>query len=72
MEGLELAKQGQLLEKPSDFIREPYVLEFLKIPEPYHLSETEIEKRLIDHLQTFLLELGKGFAFIGRQLREPN
>jgi len=66
---LQLAKQGQIIEKPVDLIREPYVLEFLKIPEPYHLSETDLEKRLIDHLQTFLLELGKGFAFIGRQYR---
>lgn len=40
-----------------------------KIPEPYHLSETELETRLIDHLEHFLLELGKGFAFIGRQYR---
>lgn len=66
---LKLAHQGQIIEKPADLIREPYVLEFLKIPEPYHLSETELETRLIDHLQTFLLELGKGFAFIGRQYR---
>jgi predicted nuclease of restriction endonuclease-like (RecB) superfamily len=66
---LKLAKQGQLLEKPADLIREPYVLEFLKIPEPHHLSESDLETKLIDHLQTFLLELGKGFAFIGRQYR---
>jgi len=64
-----LAKQGQLIEKPTDLIREPYVLEFLKIPEPYLLSETDLETRLIDHLKSFLLELGKGFAFIGRQYR---
>ena len=66
---LKLARHGQLIEKPIDLIREPYVLEFLKIPEPYHLTETELETRLIDHLQQFLLELGKGFAFIGRQYR---
>ena len=41
---LQLSKQGQKLEKPADLIREPYVLEFLKIPEPYHLSETDLEK----------------------------
>lgn len=64
-----MAQQGQLLEKPADILREPYVLEFLKIPEPYHLSETDLEAKLIEHLQTFLLELGKGFAFIGRQYR---
>lgn len=66
---LQLAKKGQVIEKPADIIREPYVLEFLKIPEAYHLSETDLEKRLIEQLQTFLLELGKGFAFIGRQYR---
>jgi len=64
-----LSKQGQIVQQPTDIIREPYVLEFLKIPEPYHLTETDLEKRLIDHLQHFLLELGKGFAFIGRQYR---
>jgi len=66
---LKLAEQGQTIEKPTDLIRDPYVLEFLKIPEPYHLSETDLETRLIEHLQHFLLELGKGFAFIGRQYR---
>jgi predicted nuclease of restriction endonuclease-like (RecB) superfamily len=68
---LQLAKQGQIIQQPTDIIREPCVLEFLKIPEPYHLLETDLEKRLIDHLQQFLLELGKGFAFIGRQYRVP-
>ncbi|MEN2436725.1 PDDEXK nuclease domain-containing protein [Weeksellaceae bacterium A-14] len=66
---LELAKQGQLVEKPTDILREPYILDFLKIPEPYHLTETELEKRIIEHLEHFLLELGKGFAFVGRQYR---
>ena len=66
---LKLAQQGQLLEKPTDLIREPYILDFLKIPEPHHISETDLETKLIDHLQSFLLELGKGFAFIGRQYR---
>lgn len=66
---LKLAKHGQIIEKPADLIREPYILDFLRIPEPYHLSENELETRLIDHLQHFLLELGKGFAFIGRQYR---
>jgi predicted nuclease of restriction endonuclease-like (RecB) superfamily len=66
---LKLAHEGQTVENPLDLIREPYVLDFLKIPEPYHLSETELETRLIDNLQHFLLELGKGFAFVGRQYR---
>ncbi len=66
---LALAKQGQLVEKPTDILREPYILDFLKIPEPYHLTETDLEKRIIEHLEHFLLELGKGFAFVGRQYR---
>ncbi len=66
---LKLARQGQLVEKADDIIKEPYVFEFLKIPEPYQLSENELESRLIDNLEKFLLELGKGFAFIGRQYR---
>ncbi len=52
---LQLAKQGQIVEKPADIIREPYVLEFLQIPEPYNLSETEIEERIIGSLQHFIL-----------------
>ena len=66
---LDLAKEGRKVEKPTDLLREPYILDFLKIPEPYHLSESELERRLIEHLEHFLLELGKGFAFIGRQYR---
>ncbi|WP_291097370.1 MULTISPECIES: PDDEXK nuclease domain-containing protein [unclassified Flavobacterium] len=66
---LKLAHQGQQIAAPTDILRETYIFEFLKIAEPYHLSETELEQRLITHLQTFLLELGKGFAFIGRQYR---
>jgi hypothetical protein len=58
-----------MIEKPADLVREPYLLDFLKIPEPYHLTETELERRIIAHLQQFLLELDKGFAFIGRQYR---
>ena len=66
---LKLAKQGQIIEKPEDILKDTYIFEFLKIPEPYHLSETDLETRLINQLQAFLLELGKGFAFIGRQYR---
>lgn len=66
---MELAKQGQIVTKPTDIIREPYVLDFLKIPEPYNLTETELEKRIIENLEHFLLELGRGFAFVGRQYR---
>ena len=66
---LKLAKEGQQIAQPEDIIREPYVLEFLKIPERHTYSESELEQRIIDELQTFLLELGKGFAFVGRQYR---
>lgn len=64
-----LSQQGQVTQQPSDILRDPYILEFLKIPEPFHISENELESRIIDELQQFLLELGKGFAFIGRQYR---
>ena len=64
-----LAKQGQIIESPKDVIKDPYVLEFLGLEELPQYSESELEQRLIDHLQTFLLELGKGFTFVGRQVR---
>jgi predicted nuclease of restriction endonuclease-like (RecB) superfamily len=64
-----LAAQGQLIEQPSDLLREPYIFEFLKIPEATHISETQLETVLCDHLQSFMLELGKGFTFVGRQYR---
>lgn len=51
------------------FIKNPHVFEFLNIPENYQYTETDIEKAIINNLQQFLLELGKGFAFIGRQQR---
>lgn len=64
-----LAHKGQIIEKPEDVVKDPYVLEFLGLKELPQYSESELEQRLIDHLQTFLLELGKGFAFVGRQVR---
>jgi predicted nuclease of restriction endonuclease-like (RecB) superfamily len=68
---LKLSQKGQVIERPEDIIREPVILEFLKIPENKKLLESELEQKLIDNLQTFLMELGKGFAFIGRQYRIP-
>jgi predicted nuclease of restriction endonuclease-like (RecB) superfamily len=68
---LQLANQGQTVEKPADLLRDPYVFEFLKIPEPHTLDETDLETHLCNHLQPFLLELGKGFTFVGRQYRIP-
>jgi predicted nuclease of restriction endonuclease-like (RecB) superfamily len=66
---LQLARQGQTVAQPQDLLREPYIFEFLKIPEPHRASETQLEAALCDHLQQFLLELGKGFTYIGRQYR---
>lgn len=66
---LALAHNGQEIQQARDILKEPYIFEFLKIPEPYHISEKQLEKALIDNLQAFLLELGKGFAFLGRQYR---
>jgi len=54
---------------PIDIIKDPYVLEFLDLPESHELSETALEKALISSLQIFLLELGNGFAFVARQKR---
>lgn len=68
-EVLNLATQGQHIEQPKDLIKDPYILEFLGLPEHSHYSENELEQRLIDKLEHFLLELGSGFAFIGRQQR---
>ncbi|MDD2634537.1 MAG: PDDEXK nuclease domain-containing protein [Bacteroidales bacterium] len=65
----ELSEKGQIIENPKDSIKDPYVLEFIGIPENSKYSETELEQKIIDKLEHFLLELGKGYAFIGRQVR---
>lgn len=65
----QLALKGHHVEAPQDAIKDPYVLEFLGLPILPEYSESELESRIIDHLQQFLLELGTGFAFIGRQVR---
>lgn len=64
-----LALEGQKAETPRDIVKDPYILEFLGLPEAPSYSETEMESRIINHLQQFLLELGTGFAFMGRQKR---
>lgn len=66
---LKLASKGQQIEKAEDVIKDPYVLEFLGIPEDYRYSERELEQKIIDNMQNFLLELGKGFSFVARQYR---
>ena len=65
----ELAEKGQIIEKPKDSVKDPYVLEFLGLPEESKYSESELEQKIIDKLEHFLLELGKGFTFVGRQVR---
>jgi predicted nuclease of restriction endonuclease-like (RecB) superfamily len=65
----ELALQGQLINKPEDAIKDPYILEFLDIHSHNSYSETELEQAVIDKLQLFLKELGKGFMFVNRQER---
>lgn len=66
---MDLSRRGQLIERPEDVLKDPYVLEFLGLPERARYSEADLEARIIDHLQEFLLELGQGFAFMGRQKR---
>lgn len=66
---LEMSKEGQLIKHAKDIIKEPYILEFLGIPENHKYSEKELEQKIIDNLQMFLLELGKGFTFVKRQFR---
>ena len=64
-----LAREGQVLREPSDIVKDPYVLEFLGLPQSDILYEKELESALLEHLQKFLLELGKGFSFVARQKR---
>jgi len=66
---LTLATKGHHIANTSDLIKDPYVFEFLKIPESKRVTEAALEKKLIDNLQSFLLELGKGFSFVARQFR---
>ncbi|MFH1199351.1 MAG: PDDEXK nuclease domain-containing protein [Candidatus Omnitrophota bacterium] len=62
-------KTRKISEKPDDFIKDPYVLEFLDLPESSVLRESRFEQALIEHLQKFILELGRGFSFVARQQR---
>ncbi|HMU86272.1 MAG TPA: PDDEXK nuclease domain-containing protein [Agitococcus sp.] len=66
---LELANRHALITKPEDVQRDSYVFEFLNLPERENYSERELETALCEHLEHFLLELGKGFTFVGRQYR---
>jgi predicted nuclease of restriction endonuclease-like (RecB) superfamily len=65
----QLATNGQQISKPEDVIKDPFVLEFLDLKEPASAQERDLEQVIIDRLEDFLLELGKGFCFVGRQKR---
>ena len=64
---MELSREGNILKSPSDAIKNPYILDFLGLPDADALHETKVERAIITNMQAFLLELGKGFAFVGRQ-----
>lgn len=66
---LALAHKGQIIDTSKDAIKDPYVFEFLNIPKDSIIKENDLEKKLIDNLQKFLLELGKGFSFVARQFK---
>lgn len=66
---LKLANEGQIIETAEDLIKDPFVLDFLNIPEQHQYLESELEEKIISNLQQFIMEMGKGFAFIGRQYR---
>ena len=65
----ELSVKGQIIEKAQDIIKDPYILEFLGLDEKSDYSENKLETEIINKLEMFLLELGKGFTFVGRQVR---
>ncbi len=66
---LELSEKGQILKTSKDLIKDPFVLEFLDIKENTNYLENDLEKNIIEHLKEFLLELGKGFSYVGNQVR---
>ena len=65
----ELATKGQVINKGKDLVKDPFVLEFLDIKENTRYLESDLEKNILKHLKEFLLELGKGFMFVGSQMR---
>jgi predicted nuclease of restriction endonuclease-like (RecB) superfamily len=66
---LSLAQKGITISSPADILKNPYVFEFIGVPEPKPMLERELEAKLIKHLEDFLLELGRGFMFVGSQQR---
>ena len=65
----ELSTKGQTINTPNDILKEPYVFEFLGLKEEKIILESDLEKSLIKHLSLFLMELGKGFMYVGNQVR---
>jgi predicted nuclease of restriction endonuclease-like (RecB) superfamily len=65
----ELSEKGQIIETAKDSLKDPYILEFVGLPDNEKYSESELEQKIIDKLEHFLLELGQGFTFVGRQVR---
>lgn len=66
---MELSKNGQIIKTSKDLIKDPFVLEFLELKENKNYLESDLEKAIICHLKEFLLELGKGYMFVGEQIR---
>jgi len=66
---LQLSETGHIVSHPTEAVKDPYVLDFLKITQSHKMTEKDLEQKIIDNLQMFLLELGKGFAFVARQYR---
>ena len=66
---LELSTKGQILKTSKDIVKDPFVLEFLDIKETNDYLENDLEKSILKHLKDFLLELGKGFTYVGNQVR---
>src|SRR5262249_1878432 len=66
---LRLAQEGELVTTPEEMVRDPYVFEFLGLKREGLYAETDLERGLLDHLQEFLLEMGRGFCFVARQRR---
>ncbi|MCC3671731.1 PDDEXK nuclease domain-containing protein, partial [Terrisporobacter mayombei] len=66
---LSLAQKGIEINQPADIIRDPYVFEFLGVPENKPMLESDLEKALVAQIEKLLLELGRGFRFVGTQQR---
>jgi len=66
---LELSSEGHKISESKDIIKDPFVLEFLDIKENTDYLESDLEKNILEHLKEFLLELGKGFTYVGNQVR---